>query len=81
MSVLKIIAVALSLMFTLTVANSFAADKKQASAKSECSTDMKKSCSTDKSSCSTDKKASAKSECCTSAKGSKLEASNKTEAK
>ncbi len=70
MSVLKVLAVALGLMFTITVANSFACDKQKTSAKSECSTEMKKTANAEslKSGCSTDKKISAKAECCSADK-------------
>ncbi|MDT3739721.1 MAG: hypothetical protein RO257_09485 [Candidatus Kapabacteria bacterium] len=70
MSVLKVLAVALGLMFTITVANSFACDKQKTSAKSECSTEMKKTANaeTSKSECSTTKKISAKADCCPSTK-------------
>lgn len=93
MNVLKVLAVALGLMFAITVADSYACDKHKTSAKSECSTEMKKTsanaesskscCTTAKKTaaksecCSTKKTASAKSECCSTKKATKLEASNK----
>jgi hypothetical protein len=92
MNSLKILAVVIGLVFTMSVANTNACDKHKTSAKSECSSEMQKTsakadaksgcCTTTKTAsvkadgCSTTKTASAKSECCSSKKGAKLEAAN-----
>ncbi|GAB1371662.1 hypothetical protein MASR1M45_17240 [Candidatus Kapaibacterium sp.] len=91
MKSIKILAIALGLLFSLSVYSGYACDKHKTSAKSECSVDMKKTstadakscCTTDKKTasksecCTTDKKTASKSECCTTTKKStKLEAKN-----